>query len=119
MNEWHVIRLSRTGREGYLQVDKLAAEHGTAKGRYTQLTLSLDLFLGGHRNYDEVAKKAEAKQSFKGCIQKVGVVCKHYTVEPVWKDHLIDHKNVVCQDRWSHGLRQVPLYRFEATLKTF
>ncbi len=24
-----------------------------------------------------------------------------YTVEPVLKDHLIGHKNVVCQDRWS------------------
>ena len=23
------------------------------------------------------------------------------TVEPVLKDHPIDHKNVVCQDRWS------------------
>ncbi len=23
------------------------------------------------------------------------------TVEPVLKDHSIDHKNVVCQDRWS------------------
>ncbi len=23
------------------------------------------------------------------------------TVETVWKDHPIGHKNVVCQDRWS------------------
>ncbi len=26
---------------------------------------------------------------------------KKYTVEPVLKDHPTDHKNVVCQDRWS------------------
>ncbi len=34
------------------------------------------------------------------------------TVEPVVKDHPIGHKNVVCQERWSHGSglsRQVSL----------
>ena len=44
-----------------------------SNGAYTQLTLTLDLFIGGHRNFDEVAKSANVKEPFKGCVQKVGV----------------------------------------------
>ena len=66
------MRVSRTGRDGYLQLDNQAAVEGMSKGAYTQLTLTLDLFVGGHRNFDEVAKKADIHKAFKGCIQKVG-----------------------------------------------
>ena len=71
LNEWHVVRISRTGRDGYMQIDNQAAVEGMSKGAYTQLTLTLDLFIGGHRNFDEVAKNARVTASFKGCIQKV------------------------------------------------
>ena len=71
MNEWHEVRVSRTGRNGNLRVDKSAAVEGMAKGAYNQLTLTLDLFIGGHRNFDEVAKNARLTKAFKGCIQKV------------------------------------------------
>lgn len=71
LNEWHVVRVSRTGRDGYLQLDHQAAVEGMSKGAYTQLTLTLDLFIGGHRNFDEVAKNANIQKAFKGCIQKV------------------------------------------------
>ena len=54
-----------------MQIDNQAAIEGMSKGAYTQLTLTLDLFVGGHRNFDEVAKNAGIKDSFKGCIQKV------------------------------------------------
>ena len=72
LHEWHVVRVSRTGRDGYMQIDNQAAVEGLAKGAYTQLTLTLDLFIGGHRNFDEIAKNANLHKSFKGCIQKVG-----------------------------------------------
>ena len=71
LKEWHVVRISRTGRDGYLQLDNQAAVEGMSKGAYTQLTLTLDLFVGGHRNFDEVAKNANVQKAFKGCIQKV------------------------------------------------
>jgi len=71
LHQWHVVRASRTGRDGYMQIDNQAAVEGLAKGAYTQLTLTLDLFIGGHRNFDEVAKNAQQSQAFKGCIQKV------------------------------------------------
>ena len=71
LKEYHVVRISRTGRDGYLQLDNQAAVEGMSKGAYTQLTLTLDLFVGGHRNFDEVAKNANIQKAFKGCIQKV------------------------------------------------
>ena len=49
-----------------------------SNGAYTQLTLTLDLFIGGHRNFDEVAKSANVKEPFKGCVQKVGVRFSFY-----------------------------------------
>ena len=74
MNEWHVIRFFRTGRNGYLRVDGHQLVEGMASGAFTQLTLTLDLFVGGHRNYDEVSKSAKVYKSFKGCIQKVEII---------------------------------------------
>jgi len=73
MNEWHSVKVSRSGRNGVLQVDAQPHVEGTSNGAFTQLTLTLDLFIGGHRNYDEVAKAAELSQSLHGCIQKVGL----------------------------------------------
>ena len=71
LNEWHVIRFSRTGRDGWLQIDNQVAVEGMSKGAYTQLTLTLDLFVGGHRNFDEVNKAVAMRKAFKGCLQKV------------------------------------------------
>jgi hypothetical protein len=70
MDEWHVVNFTRTGRDGRLQVDNQPGVEGMSKGAFTQLTLTLDLFIGGHRNYDEVATHAAIRQSFTGCIQK-------------------------------------------------
>ena len=73
MNEWHLAHMWRHGRQGILQLDGQPTVNDTAKGAFTQLTLTLDLFLGGHRNFDEVARNADVSKSFRGCIQKVGV----------------------------------------------
>jgi len=61
----------RHGPNGILQLDGEPAINGTAKGAFKQLTLTLDLFVGGHRNFDEVARNADVSKSFRGCIQKV------------------------------------------------
>ena len=89
LNEWHVVRISRTGRDGYLQLDNQAAVEGMSKGAYTQLTLTLDLFVGGHRNFDEVAKNANIRKAFKGCIQKVSLLC-FLLIHNIEKVHLDD-----------------------------
>ena len=74
MNEWHVIWFERTGRVGTLKVDNQPYVEGMASGAFTQLTLTLDLFIGGHKNFDEVAKAAHVTNSFQGCIQKVSTL---------------------------------------------
>jgi pikachurin len=78
MDEWHVIWFWRTGRKGFLKVDKQPLVEGMSSGAFTQLTLTLDLFIGGHRNFDEVAKAAWISTSFSGCIQKVGEKTLNY-----------------------------------------
>jgi len=47
---------------------------GQSHGPFTQLTLGLDLFIGGHHNFDEIAAMADVHKSFVGCIQKVRVI---------------------------------------------
>jgi len=71
LNEWHLAHLVRHGRRGIMRLDNEPTVNGTSKGAFTQLTLTLDLFLGGHRNFDEVARNADVSKSFRGCIQKV------------------------------------------------
>ena len=68
---WHMVRFTRQGRRGRLQVDDQPVVLGASRGAFTQLTLDLDLFVGGHRNFDEVARLAGVDRGFHGCIQKV------------------------------------------------
>lgn len=63
--------MARTGRVGFLKVNDQKMVEGIASGAFTQLTLLLELFIGGHKNYDEVSGKVQVEKSFEGCIQKV------------------------------------------------
>ena len=76
LHEWHTVKVTRTGRDGTLKVDDQRPVRGMSKGSYTQLTLTLDLFIGGHRNFDEVVTTADVSEPFKGCVQKVNNVVK-------------------------------------------
>ena len=71
IGHWHTAKVTRSGRDGKLKIDDQAEVTSMSKGSYTQLTLTLDLFVGGHRNFDEVAKSADMLVPYKGCIQKV------------------------------------------------
>ena len=75
MYTWHTVRFTRQGRRGRVQVDDQPVVLGVSKGAFTQLTLSLDLFVGGHRNFDEVARLANVDRGFHGCVQKVLWAC--------------------------------------------
>ncbi|XP_076319597.1 pikachurin-like isoform X2 [Tachypleus tridentatus] len=68
MNEWHTLFVSRTGRNGILEVDSQSRVEGMSQGAFTQLSLPLNLYLGGVPDLDDVA---DSKSSFSGCIQKV------------------------------------------------
>ncbi|ESO03052.1 hypothetical protein HELRODRAFT_80670, partial [Helobdella robusta] len=73
LGRWHVVWAVRTGREGFLKVDDQQMLEGVTSGAFTQLTLTLDLYIGGHRNFDEITQKIQARKSFEGCIQKLSI----------------------------------------------
>ncbi|XP_039277486.1 pikachurin-like [Nilaparvata lugens] len=71
LGEWHELRLSRTGRLAVLQVDRHPPNQMVAPGAFAQLSLPLNLYIGGVPNFDMVSPKVRVRTSFVGCIQKV------------------------------------------------
>jgi len=71
LNEWHHLKVSRTGLQGILEIDEQLKVEGNANGAFTQLTLLQDLYIGGHDNFDQISKLANLSSSFHGCMQKV------------------------------------------------
>ncbi|XP_070563063.1 pikachurin-like [Ptychodera flava] len=71
LDEWHVAVFSRTGLEGILELDDEPAVKAKAEGAFTQTSFSTDLYLGGHDNWDVMAKYAAVNSSFIGDVQKV------------------------------------------------
>ncbi|XP_077545401.1 agrin-like isoform X2 [Haemaphysalis longicornis] len=47
LNAWHVVRVTRTRREGSLQLDNGPTVHGESSGPLSELNLEQPLFLGG------------------------------------------------------------------------
>ncbi|KAF8791124.1 pikachurin-like [Argiope bruennichi] len=68
---WHTVFISRTGRDGILEVDDQPKVEGTSPGAFTQLSLPLNMYIGGVHDARDVARKASITESFTGCIQKV------------------------------------------------
>ena len=59
--------------EGVMEVDDDERVIGLSQGAFTQLTVTQNMFIGGHRNFDETSKQANVTKSFVGCIQKVAL----------------------------------------------
>lgn len=60
--------------EGILVIDGQRAAMGQSQGAFTQLTVTQDMYIGGHRDFMETSKQANVSVSFEGCVQKVGLV---------------------------------------------
>lgn len=71
LGEWHTARASRTGRLGSLSVDEQPRVEAHSPGAFTQLSLPLNLYLGGVPDPGETAAGAAVLQSFVGCVQRV------------------------------------------------
>lgn len=71
---WHTAFISRTGRDGILEVDEQRKVEGISPGAFTQLSLPLNMYIGGVHDLRDVARKASITESFTGCIQKVSNV---------------------------------------------
>ncbi|KAM6986486.1 pikachurin-like [Aplochiton taeniatus] len=73
MNEWHDLWVSRTGRQGVLQVDTQRPTHGTSEGAFTQIRCSSSLYLGGVPDFSRTKPQAALFQPLTGSIQKMVV----------------------------------------------
>ncbi|XP_019351616.1 pikachurin [Alligator mississippiensis] len=71
LGQWHELRVSRTAKNGILQVDKQKPVEGMAEGAFTQIKCSSDIFIGGVPNYDYVKKNSGVLQAFSGSVQKI------------------------------------------------
>ncbi|XP_071009188.1 pikachurin-like [Oncorhynchus clarkii lewisi] len=75
MNEWHELRVSRTGREGILQVDNQMPTHSLGEGAFTQIRCSGPLYIGGVPEHTNPRTKINAGATllhhFTGSIQKI------------------------------------------------
>ncbi|XP_019387528.1 PREDICTED: pikachurin [Crocodylus porosus] len=71
LGQWHELRVSRTAKNGILQVDKQKPVEGMAEGAFTQIKCSSDIFIGGVPNYDYVKKNSGVLQPFSGSVQKI------------------------------------------------
>ncbi|XP_017875382.1 pikachurin isoform X1 [Ceratina calcarata] len=71
LGEWVEVRVSRTGRLASLEVEDDPAQEILAPGAFTQLSLPLNLYLGGAPSTDMYSPKMKTTASFVGCIQTV------------------------------------------------
>ncbi|XP_016808889.1 pikachurin isoform X2 [Pan troglodytes] len=71
LGNWHELHVSRTAKNGILQVDKQKIVEGMAEGGFTQIKCNTDIFIGGVPNYDDVKKNSGVLKPFSGSIQKI------------------------------------------------
>lgn len=71
LGDWVEVRVSRTGRLASLEVEEDPAQEILAPGAFTQLSLPLNLYLGGAPSSDMYSPKMKTTASFVGCIQTI------------------------------------------------
>ncbi|XP_077203122.1 pikachurin isoform X1 [Paroedura picta] len=71
LNQWHELKVSRTAKNGILQVDQQRPVEGMAEGAFTQIKCNPDIFIGGVPNYDNVKKNSGVLRPFSGSLQKI------------------------------------------------
>ncbi|XP_052631117.1 pikachurin-like [Harpia harpyja] len=71
LGQWHELQVSRTAKNGILQVDKQKPVEGMAEGAFTQIKCSSEIFIGGIPSYDAVKKNSGILRPFSGSIQKI------------------------------------------------
>ncbi|XP_044129376.1 pikachurin [Bufo gargarizans] len=71
LGQWHELRVSRTARNGLLQVDDQKQVEGMSEGGFTQIKCNSDIYIGGVPDYDTVKKHSGVLRPFSGSIQKI------------------------------------------------
>ncbi|XP_058461407.1 uncharacterized protein LOC131436607 isoform X2 [Malaya genurostris] len=73
MNQWHVIKVSRTSRLAVLKIDQLPEVMTVSPNGFWHLSLPHSLYLGGVHNIHTLPMSLRDKGSFAGCVQKVDI----------------------------------------------
>ncbi|KAK1803404.1 hypothetical protein P4O66_020832 [Electrophorus voltai] len=109
LGEFHTVQLWRNGTLGSLAVDEEAPINGSSQGKFQGLDLNEELFVGGYPNYSMIAKTAELKTGFVGCISHLVIQGEEIIFKdldksstgvtncPTCKDHPCQNGGV-CQD---------------------
>ncbi|XP_065220791.1 pikachurin-like [Planococcus citri] len=71
LDEWHTLKISRTGRLAVMRVDSQPYTQVMTPGAFVQLSLNLNLYVGGVPNFDIISPKIKTTASYVGCIQKI------------------------------------------------
>ena len=72
LNEWHTVKVSRTGLLAEIQVDRQRRVSHIGAGAFTQVSTSeYNVYIGGVPTFDFVSPYIPVTKSFQGCIQKV------------------------------------------------
>ncbi|KAJ8401580.1 hypothetical protein AAFF_G00378970 [Aldrovandia affinis] len=71
MGSWHELRVSRTAKNGILQVDNQTPTEGMAEGAFTQIKCNTPLYIGGVPNFEATKSSAAILRPFSGSMQKV------------------------------------------------
>lgn len=104
LHEWHTVYASRTGLEGVLKVDNQESVFGLALGAFTQLSLPLNLYLGGVPRLADLHRNAQARQAFVGCLQKVSINGRSVSfAEDVLAGANIDNCEHACNGQPCHN----------------
>ncbi|XP_028312279.1 pikachurin [Gouania willdenowi] len=71
LDSWHELRVSRTAKNGILQVDSQRSKEGMAEGAFTQINCSSPVFIGGVPEYDKTKRTSGVLKPFTGVIQRL------------------------------------------------
>ena len=94
LGEWLDIRVSRTGRLASLEVEQEAPQQVLAPGAFTQLSLPLNLYLGGTPTPDMYTPKIKITSSFVGCIQSVVLNHREVSIAVITDETLCFYLNL-------------------------
>ncbi|XP_067931573.1 pikachurin-like [Watersipora subatra] len=70
LNEWSDITVKRKRTDIVLTVDDQLPKSATSPGSYVELNTDGMIYLGGHADIEQVARKVNASSSFQGCIMQ-------------------------------------------------
>ncbi|XP_071487566.1 pikachurin-like [Diadema antillarum] len=105
-NKWHTLKVGRSLRKGWLQLDDAPIVKASSPGVFSKVTVRGDLFIGGHNTSEDFRDGLRVKHMFKGfrgCIESLFLNNQELDLRPHPKGAMVDGHNIgecsegVCQ----------------------